>query len=210
MTILLSYATHPPTFEDSSTFLRPVPLMLASIWEAFHTRCVSEAAGFLSGFCRANTALPKELRMRIAAEIKREKDELSPWSLAGDEWRALILRRVDADELRLRSGKSAHIDEYYLASIGLMKLTTKWSGSRKAKISNAAAIDTFIAVRDKITHRGGGHLSAEDCWKFRQLLILQAIRTIAIVNRHIESHTKEVFCSLSMIQLRCQLNPYSA
>lgn len=209
-TILLSYATHPPPLEDTSTFLRPVPLMLASTWEAFHTRCVSEAAGFLSGFCTVGTALPKELRKQMAAEVKREKDELSPWSLADDKWRAFVRKRVDADALRLRSGKSAHIEEYYSTGLGLVKLSSKWSGSRKATASNASVMDAFITARDRITHRGESHLSVKDCWKFRQLLILQVIRTISVVNKHIASHTKEVFCGSSMVQLRRQLNPYEA
>jgi hypothetical protein len=201
VTILLSHATHPPELTDPDAFLRPVPLMLASIWETFHIRCATEAAQFLAGFCKTAEDLPKELKKVIASEVKQDKNDLSPWELSGEGWRKSVRERVQSDKIRLGSGKSSQVDSYYLQAIGLRDLSKHWRDRKRVKATVATRLNDFIKRRDVITHRGDGFLDAEQCWAFRQVVIEQTIRTIHLVNQHVVTHSGTKFCEASMSRL---------
>lgn len=205
VTTLLSFATHPPELTDPTTFLQPAPLMLTAIWEAFHLRCVSEATSFLAEFCPSADQLPLALRKAIAEEIRKNLHELAVWEIAGEGWKKQIRARISSDALWLGSGKSKKLDEYYLRALGIGNLSASWKSPIRTQNSAATAIDNYIKRRDVITHRGENHLSAEECWNFRQQVIEQVIRTISSVNKHIYKHCGVKFTQASMRSLHKDL-----
>ena len=202
-TTLLNFATSPPAPADPEVFLRPVPLLLAAGWEAFHIRCAKEATAFLAGFTPRPALLPKLLRKSVAYELRNDKHDLAPWQLSGDDWRSYLTARGEIEKLYMGSGKSHHVDEFYEKSIGLPKLSSHWKPPAGLKTSTPAArIDKFIKARDSVAHRGELDLSIQDCWHFYAIAVEQVIRTIQAVSQHLYPITGHRFNEASMNYLR--------
>jgi len=202
-TTLLHFAASPPEMTDPAVFLRPVPLLLAAGWEAFHIRCVHEATAFLAGCTPRPALLPKPLLKQVAHEVRGEKHDLAPWRLSGEDWRAYLVERGEIERLYMGSGKSHHIDEFYEKAIGLEKLSSHWkSPAGVAPSKPATRIDAFIKHRDSVAHRGESMVNAKDCWNFYAIAVEQAIRTIQAVTAHVLPSTGSHFNEASMNYLR--------
>jgi hypothetical protein len=204
---LLTLAKYPPDSRDPKIYLKPVPMLLASIWESFNIRCVLEASMFIVGFTDNENQLPDELKRNIAKELKQDKHELAMWRLAGDGWKDVILNRTEPDNLRLQSGKSHHIDEFYKATIGLINVSRHWKMGRLNTEAVTNQLDAHIKKRDLIVHRGQEIDSIEECWRFYGLVYELSLRTVMAVNKYVSSCTGAKITNASMQYLRGIGNP---
>lgn len=204
---LLSLAKNPPDHTDPTVYLKPVPMLLASMWESFNIRCVLEASAFIAGFAASDNQLPTELKKNIAKELKQEKHDLAIWRLAGEGWKEVIRNRTEPDALRLQSGKSHHIDEFYRNTIGMKNVSTCWKMGRNSSSEVAEKIDSHIRKRDLIVHRGDEMDSIEECWEFYGLIFEQSLRTVIAVNKFVYSSTGVKITNASMRYLRRLASP---
>jgi hypothetical protein len=206
-TTLLHCAAAPPEMTDPAVFLRPVPLLLAAGWEAFHRRCAHEATAFLAGFTPKPDLLPKPLLKRVAKELREERHDLGPWRLSGEAWRAYLVERGEIERLYMGSGKTHHVDDFYEKAIGLQRISSRWkSPAGLAALKPTAAVDGFIKHRDSIAHRGESALDVKACWNFYAFAVEQAIRTIQAVTEHLLPVTGSCFSDASMAHLRRSLS----
>lgn len=206
-TTLLHLAMSPPDMTDPAVFLRPVPLLLAAGWEAFHVRCVNEATAFVAGLAPNPSHLPKLLLKQVAQEVREEKQELAPWRLSGEDWRAYLVERADIKKLYMGSGKSHHIDEFYKKILGLEQLSSHWkTRAGSVRSTPSTQIDLFIKHRDSVVHRGEVIIDTKDCWNFYGVAVEQVIRTIQAVTAHVLPSAGSRFSEASMRDLRRSLN----
>ena len=70
-------------------------VLITSFWEAFCEDLASDALDIYVKRAKTFDVLPLVLRKRIAAELKGDKHDLSPWQLAGDGWRKHLVSRLD-------------------------------------------------------------------------------------------------------------------
>jgi RiboL-PSP-HEPN len=134
-------------------------VLLCAIWEAFCEDLADEALHHLLTHLKGHARLPEGLQKRIAKELKEDKNELSPWNLAGNGWKAhlrhrLITLRQQRDR-EWSNPDAAKVDKFFEDVVGIPKLTDAWHW--KPAISAPVArrkLDQIVALRGDIAHRG--------------------------------------------------------
>src|SRR5205823_2924838 len=128
------------------------------IWEAYCEDITAEALEHLVRLVLGPSALPKELKKRIAKEIKAEASEIAVWDLAGDGWKTRVLARLAAlreeRNRKLNTPKSAAIDQLFLEGIGLAAVSNSWRWSGMSSEKAKKKLDKYVSVRGAIAHRG--------------------------------------------------------
>src|SRR5438876_11617428 len=71
-------------------------VLVTAIWEAYCEDIASEALDHLVKHVPDALALPKELKKRIAKELKAEPNEIAVWELADSGWTAKVQARLAA------------------------------------------------------------------------------------------------------------------
>src|SRR5262245_25819107 len=70
-------------------------VLTCAVWEAFIEDLVGEAIKHLLKHLSDPTKLPTALKQEIAKAVKEDKNELSPWNLAGDAWKVKLQSNAD-------------------------------------------------------------------------------------------------------------------
>lgn len=140
-------------------------VLITAIWEAYCEDLAAEALDHLVANVAAGVLLPKELRKKIAADIKADPNELAMWDLADSGWRARTKARLASlmaeRNRRLNTPKSKHIDELFVASIGLANVSAAWQWQKMSAVSARAKLDKFVELRGAIAHRGAAAASVK-------------------------------------------------
>lgn len=142
-------------------------VLICAFWEAYCEDLADEALTHLVKNARTPDVLPEPLKKIIASELKADKHELSPWKLAGDGWRKLLLER--AAELRaernraLNTPKADQIRDLFARTIGIPDVTAHWHWKRTTVAQAKKRLDDFVALRGDIAHRGAS--SVRPVWK---------------------------------------------
>jgi hypothetical protein len=154
-------------------------VLITAFWEAYCEDIASEALKHLIHHSSSASSLPKELKKQIAAELKKEVNDLAVWDLADDGWKAKLNSRLAAltaaRNKKLNTPKSENIDELFSSTIGLSKISEKWKWSGMGVKSSRAKLDGYITLRGEVAHRGaieGGVTKdqVEDYFEFIQKL----------------------------------------
>ena len=69
-------------------------VLITAIWEAYCEDLAKEALEHIVKNAPDSTALPKELKKRIAKELKEDKNEVMVWTLADPGWRIVLTKRL--------------------------------------------------------------------------------------------------------------------
>lgn len=170
-------------------------VFLTAFWEAYCEDLAAEALDHLVAKVPIAAKLPKDLKKRLAEEIKKEKNEIAMWDLADAGWKTRVQARLAAlteeRNWNLNTPKSAKINELFEAAIGLPSISRAWHWSGMSAAQAAKKLDKYIALRGAIAHRGG---SGAACKKaqvedyFAHLKRLAA-KTGGEVNRFVEKQT---------------------
>jgi hypothetical protein len=67
-------------------------VLICAFWEAYIEDVVAEGLAAIVTNAPDPGSLPEKLRKIVAKSIKTDVNELSPWALAGDGWKAVSLR----------------------------------------------------------------------------------------------------------------------
>lgn len=142
-------------------------VLLCAFWEAFCEDLADEALRQLLKNAGSPEALPEPLRKVIANEIKLDKNELSPWRLAGDGWRKLLTDRAETMRVErnraLNTPKADEIRRLFATTIGLSDVTSYWHWKNTTAAQARARLDRYVTLRGDIAHRGASH--AQPIWK---------------------------------------------
>lgn len=176
------------TFPDSETvFTRAGITLLCSAWEAYVEDLARNGITLLIEGCNNPADLPLEVRKNIAKAIKQDKNELSPWTLAGNDWRNVMMARFETaiakEANSLNSPKSQKIKAIYAEMLGIEDITECWSWEMFDKATVQQLIDHLVEIRGSIAH---GRTSSQPAQTLR-LIYLHAItcQCVALMNNYV-------------------------
>ncbi len=142
--------------DETSIFTKGGLTLLCAAWEAYIEDSAREATIFLIDNIRDPKDLPKNLRKAIAKEIKETSNDLSPWELAGNGWRAFIKSRFEnlamAGVNQLNTPKSNKIKDLYFKTLGIEDITKSWTWEMYNQKITTQWIDRLVSLRGSIAH----------------------------------------------------------
>ena len=170
-------------------------ILLTAIWEAYCEDVATEALEHLVAKAPSGTALPKELKKRIAAELKADHNDLAMWDLADSGWKARVRARLAAltteRNRRLNTPKTGQIDELFASAIGLTRVSDAWRWKKMSVATAKAKLDKYVALRGSIAHRGAAEAAVKKAQVqdyFRHVKRLVS-KTGGRVNSHVKDAT---------------------
>jgi RiboL-PSP-HEPN len=170
-------------------------VLITAIWEAYCEDLASEAVKHIVKHAPDSTSLPKELKKRIAKELKDDLNEISIWALADPGWRVVLTQRLSSlakeRNRKLNTPKAENIIDLFSVSLGLLDLTDRWCWPGMSAPQAKAKLNQYVALRGAIAHRGS---AAKSCTKkdvedyFAHIKRLVG-KTGGKVNRHVKGIT---------------------
>lgn len=134
-------------------------VLLTAIWEAYYEDIATEALEHLIANVPSGSALPKELKKRIASDIKADQNELAMWDLADWGWKTRVQARLAAltaeRNRRLNTPKTEQINELFASAIGVANVSDAWRWKKMSATKAKDKLDKYVALRGAIAHRGG-------------------------------------------------------
>lgn len=170
-------------------------VLVTAVWEAYCEDIAAEALEHIVNHTPTADRLPLELKKRIAKELKSDPNEISVWNLADQQWKPLLLARLnqlrDERNRRLNTPKADNIVELFNTALGLPDVSAAW---RWKKMSVAAAkkkLNDYVTLRGAIAHRAQADVS---CTKNHVLDYLGFIKSLVAktggrVNSHVQGVT---------------------
>lgn len=170
-------------------------VLITAFWEAYCEDIAAEALEHLVDNVSSAANLPKELRKRIAAEVKKDQNDLAAWDLADSGWKGLVRARLASltqeRNRRLNTPKAVQIDDLFASAIGLLKVSSSWSWKKMSTTKARQKLDNFVSLRGDIAHRGA---AAEGVTKAQVTAYLNHVKRLVgktggRVNTHVKAAT---------------------
>ena len=140
-------------------------VLITAIWEAYCEDIAAEALDHIVNHVREASSLPKELKKRIAKEIKGDPNEIAIWDLADGGWKRRVKARLAALTVernrKLNTPKSDSIDQLFVESIGLPAVSDAWRWRKMKTRTARKKLDDYVTLRGGIAHRGKGTSSCK-------------------------------------------------
>ena len=140
-------------------------ILVTAIWEAYCEDIATEALRHLVAHVPKGTDLPKELKKRIAVDLKAEHHELAMWELADKGWKARVHSRSAAltteRNRRLNTPKTEQINELFASAIGLAKMSNAWRWNKMSVSKATSKLDKYVTLRGSIAHRGAAEAAVK-------------------------------------------------
>lgn len=149
--------------EKDSVYLRAMVVLLCAGWEAFVEDLLESAVNLIIDNTDDGSKLPKTLRKLVADEIRRGKNELSPWLLSGNKWKEYVRVYCRTKISKLNTPTSEHIKRVYVELLNVDILEAwEWEYDAGAdgmvrfdRENNSQIIDDFVSCRGSIAHGRG-------------------------------------------------------
>ena len=165
-------------------------VLITSFWEAYCEDIAYEGLAHIADNLVSSDDLPKEIKKRVAKELKKCKHELAIWKISDSKWRAYLKASVEPIE-DLNTPKAAQIDELFSDLLGIHKISESWYWQGMSSENARKKLDRFVTLRGSIAHRGESVKSVqkrevEDYVEFVRRL---AAETGGRVNSHVKGLT---------------------
>jgi len=132
---------------------KAVVVFVCAAWEAYCEDIILEAIDHIKADGADFNLLPKEVKTAIGLRIKLEKHEQSPWKLAGDGWKDIVVAHAKESVGALNTPKAGKLKTLFAETIGIKNITDNWSW-QKCKVATAITrLDTFVTLRGELAHR---------------------------------------------------------
>ncbi|MFG1287921.1 MAE_28990/MAE_18760 family HEPN-like nuclease [Xanthobacter versatilis] len=168
-------------------------VLITSFWEAYCEDIADEALNHIVNNVASADKLPKELKKKVAKEIKESKNEIEMWNISDQNWKNYILSRMSRYKIErdrnLNTPKTSNINDLFDYTIGLKNISNGWDLTSKTNAASASAkLDKFIILRGSIAHRGVSSNSVKkvDVTKYLDLIKAIAAKTGGSVNSHVK------------------------
>ena len=169
-------------------------VLLVSYWESYVEDVCDEALMAIVERVQDPNKLPKELRKKVAKELKESKEELKLWDLSGDGWRKIVMGRVDQYKIErnrsFNTPKFTNTVEFINNVIGVKDIfkNIKWDGYTHEEVS--ARLNSLIEVRGQIAHRGKTSIDIDGKYLTDHLNFVRQL--VSKFGGKINSHVKDV------------------
>lgn len=140
-------------------------VLLTALWEAYCEDIAAETLRHIVEHAPSADRIPLDLQKAVAKEVRSDQHELSPWTLAGDGWRAVLTARLDDMRVernrRLNTPKSDRIDELFQDALGIPKVSSGWYWPGMSAEQARRKLDRYVELRGAIAHRGSAARSVK-------------------------------------------------
>jgi hypothetical protein len=141
-------------------------VLITAFWEAYCEDLAEEALNHIVANITTASKLPKELKKRIAKEIKEGKNDNLMWELADAGWKVKVKARLNElaaeRNANLNTPKTAPINELFEKAIGLQSVSASWAQDGKTHLETEKKLDEFVSLRGDVAHRGKAAASVKD------------------------------------------------
>jgi hypothetical protein len=170
-------------------------VLITAFWEAYCEDLASEALAHIVANVPDASKLPKELKKKVAKEIKDEKNEIAAWDLADRGWHAKVTARLATYTQQrnwdMNTPKANKVDDLFETAIGLPKVSDAWKWKRMSVQKARTRLDDYVTLRGSVAHRGAGSAAVhkakvEDFFNHVKTL---ASKTGGRVNRFVKDTT---------------------
>lgn len=170
-------------------------IQVCAVWEAYVEDLLHEAIDHLSLNLTDPSKLPLTLRKLIAKQVREDKNELSPWELAGTGWQLVLAKNIKALKSSFTSGwntpKSHPVKELFEKGLGLSDVTTAWKRTTLTVAKARKKLDDYVSLRGDIAHRSKALTSVtkDHSSEFLEHVKRLVEFTDAAVNEHVKTIT---------------------
>ncbi len=169
-------------------------VLITAIWEAYCEDLAAEALQHLVKYAPNSTVLPKELKKRIAKELKEDKNEISIWTLADPGWRTLLIKRLaslaEERNRKLNTPKAENIIDLFTIALGIPNVSLRWYWKKMSVAQAKAKLDKYVSLRGAIAHRGN---SAKSCTRAQvRDYFAHVKRVVAMTGGTVNSHVASI------------------
>jgi hypothetical protein len=158
-------------------------VLVCAIWEAYCEDLADEALTQVLARSADYSALPKVLRKSIAKELKEDRDEGSPWKLAGTGWKTYVHGRLpilkQRREFDFNTPKAARVEKFFEDAVGISNITDAWHWKHVSVDFARRKLDRLVTLRGSIAHRGsaGQRVKKEDAAGYLEHVIRLVMAT---------------------------------
>jgi hypothetical protein len=184
----------PSDNKDLEVLYKSCIVLLVACWEAYVEDLASAALEYLMAECKDHTALPPYVLDRIASTHSGQK----VWELAGDGWKKVLrdnLKSVLAKTTgALNTPKTAQVDELFLKTLGVPKLSSGWNWTGITPDQAARALDDLVMLRGSIAHRvvASRNVERDDVKNARDLVYHLAVCSHNATGEHLKTIVGQV------------------
>ncbi len=169
-------------------------ILVCAFWEAYIEDVATEGLDALINIPDPSK-LPLDLKKQIAKGIKSSPNDLSPWDLAGTNWKNSLSSNLASAKQKLignwNTPKSHNVRDLFATGLGIPDVTASWTRKWLSADSAKKKLDKFVVLRGEIAHRGKAlaKVSKWEPYKFLKHAEELAGLTDDCVNRHVLSVT---------------------
>lgn len=131
-------------------------LLICASFEAFVETLASEAFLHLVSDAKSAHDLPKPIRKAIAESVKKDKNELKVWDLAGDGWR-VVGAEYRSSVIKSYTGpfntpKPHNIKELMRELVGFDDMPSHWKWKGMTSNNACENLKAFVELRGALAH----------------------------------------------------------
>lgn len=174
---------------------RSAIVLLTAIWEGYVEELAAEALEHLVSQLTDPSNLPKELRRKVADELKADVNNLAVWRLAADGWRGVLTARLATYKAEtansLNTPKTKQVDALYSRVVGLDDLSKAWFWPGMSVQSARDKLDRLVVLRGDIAHGSGAPRTIRkgDVTGYANHVRRLVGKTDARISRHVKAAT---------------------
>jgi hypothetical protein len=132
-------------------------VLLCAIWEAYCEDLAAEAVEHIVAHAAA-PGLSNHIKAIVAADLKKEPNDLLVWDLAGDGWRGVLRSRIadmqKARNRQLNTPKAVEVQAMFKKALGIEDVTAKWYWAGMSIEKAKKKLNKYVDLRCDIAHRG--------------------------------------------------------
>ena len=170
-------------------------VFVVACWEAFVEDSARQAIQHYVSRARKPKDLPKVVLRSVAANLRKDKNEIRVWDLAANGWETIVKDYEDQIIARylgsFNTPKVNNVKDLYRKLIGLDDVTDEWRWPRMSSTSAKTRLNKLVATRGAIAHRGDPveKVTKDYVLKRVNFVIRLSIRTSNVVRKHVQTET---------------------
>lgn len=170
---------------------KAVVVFVCAAWEAYCEDIILESLDHINADATDFNLFPKEVKTPIGLRLKEEKHEQSPWKLAGDGWKNVVITHAKEHVAALNTPKSENLQTLFAKTIGVKDVTHNWNWQKCSRATATKRLDDFVTLRGEIAHRltANAAVTKKDGENFFNHAVLLAAKIDTTVRDHLHALT---------------------
>lgn len=165
-------------------------VLVTAFWEAYCEDIARQALFHIADHLESADDLPKNMKKRVAGELKGCKHELAIWQISDNKWRAYLKTSVDLIE-RMNTPETRQVNGLFDDLVGLSNISESWRWPGMSARNAENKLDKYISLRHAIAHRGesANYVQRSQVIDYASLVKRLAAKTGGRVNGHVRKLT---------------------